>query len=347
MGVMETTGDAEMTLFRAILLTAAALLSLASTPVRAEVDTVRIAMPYGLGYLPTYVVVDRHLIQQHAAAAGLGDIKVTLRNMASGPVTSDLILANDADIGMGGWGPAFIMWDKTSGANKVRGIMPLSSASIIMLSIDPRIKSLRDFRDGDKIGISAIKVTDQAVTLQMAAAKEWGWDQRFRLDPLTISVSNPDGMAALLSGQTEVKNHYTIIPFSVIEEESGKVHRVMTSDDYMTPGSSGSVMYASARFHDPNPKLYAAVAAAFEEAITFIAQNSRTAAEIYVNHEPQKRDISWIENIIRDPKQITYSSTPRGIKEHADFMYKLGTLKHQPESWKDLFWENVYDHDGN
>ena len=113
------------------------------------------------------------------------------------------------------------MWDKTSGPNKVRGIMPLSSSSIVMLSIDPRIKSLRDFRDGDKIGISAIKVTDQAVTLQMAAAKEWGWDQRFGLDPLTISVSNPDGMAALLSGQTEVKNHYTIVPFSVIEARQG------------------------------------------------------------------------------------------------------------------------------
>jgi NitT/TauT family transport system substrate-binding protein len=344
---METKGDGEMKLQRATLLMAAVLLSLASPPARAEVDTVRIAMPYGLGYLPTYVVVDRHLIQQHAAAAGLGDIKVTLRNMASGPVTSDLILANDADIGMGGWGPAFIMWDKTSGINKVRGIMPLSGQSIIMLSIDPRIKTIRDFRDGDKIGISAIKVTDQAVTLQMAAAKEWGWDQRFRLDPLTISVSNPDGMAALLSGQTEVKNHYTIIPFSTIEEESGKVHRVMTSDDYMTPGSSGSVMYASARFHDPNPKLYAAVAAAFEEAITFIGQDPHTAAEIYVNHEPQKRELSWVEAIIRDPKQISYSSTPRGIKEHADFMFKLGTLKHQPESWKELFWENVWDHDGN
>ena len=336
-----------MKLIRAIYLTGAALLSLACTPARAEVDTVRIAMPYGLVYLPTYVVVDRGLIQKHAAVAGLGDIKVTLRNMASGPVTSDLILANDADIGMGGWGPAFIMWDKTSGANKVRGIMPLSSSSIVMLSIDPRIKSLRDFRDGDKIGISAIKVTDQAVTLQMAAAKEWGWDQRFRLDPLTISVSNPDGMAALLSGQTEVKNHYTIIPFSVLEEESGKVHRVMSSDDYMTPGSSSTVMYASARFHDPNPKLYAAVAAAFEEAITFIGQDPKAAAEIYVHHEPQKRDLSWVENIIRDPKQITYSSTPRGIKEHADFMYKLGTLKHQPNSWKDLFWENVHDHDGS
>ena len=326
---------------------AAALLGLASSPAHAETDTVRIAMPYGLGYLPAYVVYDRHLIQKYAVAAGLGDIKVTLRNMASGPVTSDLILANDADIGMGGWGPAFIMWDKTSGVNKVRGIMPLSAQAIVMLSVDPRIKTLADFREGDKIGISAIKVTDQAVTLQMAAAKEWGWDQRFRLDPLTISISNPDGMIALLSGQSEVKNHFTIIPFSVLEEESGKVHRVMTSDDYMTPGSSGSVMYASARFHDPNPKLYAAVAAAFEEAITFIDKDPKASAEIYVNHEPQKRDLSWVENIIRDPKQITYSSTPRGIKEHADFMYKLGTLKHQPESWKELFWENVHDHDGS
>jgi NitT/TauT family transport system substrate-binding protein len=344
MGAVEATGD-EMKLLR--LAGAAALLLALAAPVRAEVDTVRIAMPYGLGYLPTYVAIDRHLIQKHASAAGLGEIKVTQRNMASGPVTSDLILANDADIGMGGWGPAFIMWDKTSGANKVRGIMPLSGQSIVMLSIDPRIKTLRDFQDGDKIGISAIKVTDQAVTLQMAAAKEWGWDQRFRLDPLTVSVSNPDGMAALLSGQTEVKNHFTIIPFSTIEEESGKVHRVTTSDDYMTPGSSGSVMYASARFHDPNPKLYAAVAAAFEEAIAFIGQDPRAAAEIYVNHEPQKRDLSWVEAIIRDPKQITYSSTPRGIKEHADFMFKIGTLKHQPDSWQELFWENVRDHDGS
>ena len=325
----------------------AALAFPALTPARAEVDTVRIAMPYGLVYLPTYIVVDKQLIQKYATAAGLGDIKVTLRNMASGPVTSDMILANDADIGMGGWGPAFIMWDKTRGENKVRGIMPLSSSSIVMLSNDPRIKTLRDFREGDKIGISAIKVTDQAVTLQMAAAKEWGWDERFRLDPLTISVSNPDGMAALLSGQTELRNHFTIVPFSVIEEESGKVHRVMTSDDYMTPGSSGTVMYASARFHDPNPKLYAAVAAAFEEAIKFIAQDPKAAAEVYVGHEPQKRPLSWVEDIIRDPKQITYSSTPRGIKEHADFMFKLGTLKNQPTSWKDMFWDNVWDRDGS
>ncbi len=328
-------------------LLAAGLMALSPAPVRAETDTVRFAMPYGLSYLPVYIAVERQLIQKHARAAGLDGTKVTLRHMASGPMTSDLILAGDADIGMGGWGPAFIMWDKTRGAQKVRAITPLSGSTIVLLSVDPRIKSLRDFREGDRIAMSAIKVTDQAVTLQMAAAKEFGWDQRFRLDPFTVSMSNPDGMAALLSGQNEVKNQLAIVPFSVILRESGKTHVVMTSDDYVTPGSTGAVMYTTARFHDTNPKLYAAIAAAFEEAFAFIAADPRGAAAIYMTHEPQKRDVAWVEAIIRDPKQIFYSSTPRGIKEHADFMFKIGTLKNQPESWREVFWENMHGKDGN
>jgi hypothetical protein len=41
---------------------------------RAEADTVRVAQPYGLLYLPSCVVVDRHRIEERAAAA-LGTIK--------------------------------------------------------------------------------------------------------------------------------------------------------------------------------------------------------------------------------------------------------------------------------
>jgi NitT/TauT family transport system substrate-binding protein len=322
-------------------------LLLAVPGARAETDTVRIAMPYGLGYLPTYVAVDQHLIEKHAAAAGLGPIAVTLNRFASGPATSDLILSGDADIGMGGFGPAFIMWDKTRGTQKVRGMMPLSSSPIFFVSVDPRIHSLHDLQEGDKIAISAIKVTDQAITLQMAATKEWGFDQRFRLDPFTVSMSNPDGLAAILSGQSEVKNHFTIIPFSVTELESGKAHLVMTSEDYLAHGTSGVVMYASARFHDPNPKLYAATAAAFEEAVQIINRDPHLAAQIYVAREPQKRDLGWIEAMIKDPKLILYETTPRGTREHADFMHAIGTLKNEASSWKDLFWENMWDKDGS
>ena len=56
------------------------------------------------------------MIEERAAAAGLGAIKVTLSRLASGPAGSDMILAGDADLAMGGFGPALTLWDKTKGA---------------------------------------------------------------------------------------------------------------------------------------------------------------------------------------------------------------------------------------
>ncbi|MBS0643410.1 MAG: ABC transporter substrate-binding protein [Proteobacteria bacterium] len=331
-----------------LLLTLVAVIALLhAAAARAEADKVRIVQPYGVLYLPSYVVADRHLIEREAEAAGLGPVTVTLTRVASGPVGSDMVLAGDADIAMGGFGPALTLWDKTRGSQKVRGFMPLCSSPVMLVSTDPRIRSIRDLTDRDRIAVSAIKVTDQAITLQMAAAREWGWDQRFRLDPLTVAMSNPDGMAALLGGLSEVKNHATIIPFAVAELESGKAHLVMTSDEVLEPGASTVVAYAPARFHDGSPRLYAATARAFEDAIAWINAHPREAAEIYVAREPQKNGVDWIERMIRDPKLVRYDSTPRGLKAHADFMHELGTLKNKAESWKDLFWDNNWVKDGN
>jgi NitT/TauT family transport system substrate-binding protein len=313
----------------------------------AETDKVRIVQPYGLVYLPSYVAVDAKLIEKHAAAAGLGPVQVSLRNMASGPAGSDMLLAGDADIAMGGFGPAFTLWDKTRGAQKVRGVMPLCSTPVFLISNDPRLQSIKDYTERDRIAVSAVKVTDQAIALQMAAAKEWGWEHRFRLDPLQVAMSNPDGMAAILGGLSEVRSHATIIPFAVTELESGKAHLVMTSEAYLEPGSSSVVMYAGARFREPNPKLYAAVAAAYEEAMDLIKADPRRAAEIYVAREPQKRELDWVVKIITNPKMIVYDSTPRGTKEHADFMHVVGTLKNKPDSWKELFWENMWGKNGS
>ncbi len=331
---------------KTLLLVGWFLLALAfvTQTVRAESREVRIVMPYGLGYLPTYVAVDRGLIEKHARAAGLDDIKVTLQHMASGPASSDLLLAGDADLAMGGFGPAFILWDKTCGTGKVRIVTPLSSW---VLTNDPRIQTIRDFGPNDRIAVSAIKVTAQALALQMAAAKEYGWDQRFRFDPNMVSMSNPDGMAMLLSNSGPVRTQAAIIPFSVEEMESGKVHMVMNSEDYLEPGASVSVLYASAAFHDGSPKLYAATAAAFEEAFDFIHQHPHEAAEIYVAREPQKRELAWIEAMIVNPKMIVYNSTPRGLMKNAEFMHASGTLKTKPQSWKDLVWDNMWVKDGS
>ena len=324
-----------------------AVLLLLPLHARAESNEVRIVMPYGLAYLPVYAAADLGLIQKHATVAGLGNIKITVQHMASGPASSDLILAGDADLAMGGFGPAFVLWDKTHGAQKVRIVTPLSSGTILLLSNDPHLKTIRDLGPDDRIAISALKVTAQAVAMQMAAAKEYGWDQRFKFDSNLVPMSNPDGMAILLSGQGAVRSQLAIAPFSVELMESGKVHQVMTSEDYLEKGASIAVLYASAKFHDGNPKLYAATAAALEDAFAFIHQHPHEAAQIYIAREPQKRGLPWIETMIVEGKVITYDSTPHGLMKHAEFMLAAGTMKNKPASWKDLVWDNMWGKDGS
>jgi len=56
--------------------------------------------------------------------------------------------------------------------------------------------SLR-FSDKDRIVVPSVKVSTQAIMLQMAAAKEFGDANYARLDPWTIGLSHPDGLLAI------------------------------------------------------------------------------------------------------------------------------------------------------
>ena len=47
--------------------------------------------------------------------------------------------------------------------------MPLGGSTIFMYSVDPRNQTLKDFRDGDKIAISASEVKNHFATLPFAA----------------------------------------------------------------------------------------------------------------------------------------------------------------------------------
>lgn len=323
-----------------------AVVLLGAAPASAESREVRIGQIHGLTYLPTYVVADRKLIEQHAARAGLGDVTVTLTSTTNAGAAGDLILSGNADIGALAMGQLLTLWDKTRGAQKVRAIMPTAISHLYLITIDPRIKSIRDFADGDRIAMSAIRSGLQAMMLQMAVVKEYGWDQRFKLDPLTVAMPPAEAAVALQSGKLEVKSHMALLPFSAIEKEIPGARVVMNSVDITGPGSS-SVMVTTEKFRTDNPKLYAAVAAAYEEALAWIGANKRAAAELYVKHEPQKRGVDWIEQILSDENEIKFTSVPKATRTYADFMLRLGTMKNRLESWKDLYFDNVAGKDGS
>src|SRR3954467_5854269 len=99
-------------------LAAGAALALAAPPLRAEVSEVRISKGFGILYLPLIVMQERKLLEQEAAKAGLGDVKVTWLTFDGGNIINDAMLSGALDIaGIGA--PGFItLWAKAKGSPK-------------------------------------------------------------------------------------------------------------------------------------------------------------------------------------------------------------------------------------
>jgi NitT/TauT family transport system substrate-binding protein len=102
---------------------------------------------------------------------------------------------------------------KGAGSDGVKAIGALSRLPLWLNTRNPSIHGLKDFSDSDRIAVTAVKVSVHAILLQMAAEKLWGADKYARFDRLTVSLSQPDAMAALLSGLSEINSHFTAPPF--------------------------------------------------------------------------------------------------------------------------------------
>jgi NitT/TauT family transport system substrate-binding protein len=333
---------------RAILMLLLAIgLVLPCDVARSETGEVRIAQQYGMIYLPLHVAIERKLIEKHAAAAGLPELKVSLLQTGSGAAMNDALLSGNIDIATGGTSVLLIIADKTRGRDNIRGMMALCDSPILFNTSDPRIRTIRDFTEADRIAVTAVKVTHHAIVLQMAAAQEFGWENRFKLDPLTVSMAHPDAMAAILAERHEIRTHAATIPYFFQELEDKRVHTVINSYDVAGGRHTVAAVYNAERWKKENPNAYAAVAAGLAEAMALIEANKKEAAEIYVRAEKSKQSSEQIEAMLRQEDKVFYTPTPSRIMVHAEFMHRVGTLKTKPESWRDFFWENVHDRSGS
>lgn len=307
-----------------------------------EPREITVADQFGIGYLPLAVMRDQRLIEKRFAAAGLGEVKVNWANFGGGSAMNDALLSGRVDVGLAGLPALILLWDKTRGTqNEVRGISAICNTPLYLNTRSARINSLRDFGAGDRIALPSVEVSIQAIMLQMAAAKEFGIDNYSKLDPLTVSMKHPDATAALLSGRSEVTAHFTSPPYMFQQLEHPGVRRVMSSKE-VVGDSSFIIAYATRKFHDSSPKAYAAVLGAVEDAIAFIRNDRNAAARIYVKAGKGKEgDIPALVKMLENP-DLEYSAAPQGMMRYAEFMYRVGTIKTMPGSWKDFFFPNIH-----
>jgi len=315
------------------------LLALASVDARAAGNELRVAEQYGFSYLQLTYMQKHHLIEDKAKAAGLPDVKVTWSQFAAGNVMNDALLSGSLDIASGGVAPPIVLWDKTREGLDMRMIAAMVSAPLYLNTTNPAIKSLRDFTARDKIALPAVKVSNQATILAMAAAAQLGKDKAESLNALTVSMSHPDGMTALLNGS--VTAHFTAPPFQDWELKDPRVHRVLNSFDVMGGPLTFTVLWTTSKFRNENPVLYRAFVAALKQATDMINADKRAAAQLYVESTKSKEPVDEVYALISDPA-VEFTMTPRQIFKYATFMHENGQIRHAPSSWKDMFFEDVY-----
>lgn len=59
-----------------------------------------------------------------------------------------------------------------------------------------------------------------------------------------------------------------------------------------------------------------------------------------------KIDIDLMVGLLQDPR-YKYILTPSSMTKWSDFMFKMGRIKAKPDSWKDLFWQEIHGLDGS
>jgi NitT/TauT family transport system substrate-binding protein len=328
-------GCASMRSAGAALLATAALIA---APARAEVAELKIGKQYGFPYMQLIVMQDQGLIEKQAKAAGI-ELKVDWVTLGGPAQLNDGLISGAIDIAAVGMSNLVTLWSKTRGNIGVKAISGMNAMPLILVTRNPAIRTLKDYGASSRIALPSVKISMQAILLQIAVAREFGDANWTKLDPLTVSMGHPDAMAALLSRGAEIDSHFSSAPFQYQELAQPGIHRVISSYDIIGPHSVSAISTRT-KFYQENPKTIAALLAALGEATDWVQHDKRAAAEAYLRVTKEKTAAEGLVRMMADP-EILITLTPMGAEKIAAFLHRIGAVKDQPASWRDLYFPNV------
>ena len=330
---------------RSALLLAALLALLPRGPAEAATETVRLAKQFGISSLPLTIMEKKGLLEAEGKKLGL-DLKTEWVQFTGGAPMNDALISGSVDIVSGGVGPLLIIWGKTRTNLGVKGIAALNSMPLYLNTTNPAVKSVADFTAKDKIALPTVKVSIQAVTLQMAAEKALGQGKANQLDAFTVSMGHPDAEAALMGGKTEIDAHFGAAPYQYDELKDARVHKVVDSYEVLGGPHCFNVIWTTTKYHDQHQLVMKAFLAALGEAMAMITADPADAARIFIADEHSKMAEDEVVRIIKLPEN-EWTTTPKKVTAYAEFMARTGLMAAKPASWKDVFFPEIHDLPGS
>ncbi|MCQ4635256.1 NrtA/SsuA/CpmA family ABC transporter substrate-binding protein [Anaerovorax odorimutans] len=284
-----------------------------------------IAYQYGMAYAPLQVMKEQKLIEKY-----YDGVEIEWSVLNSGSAINEGFAGGSIDVGAVGVGPAIT--GITSGV-PYKICSNVSAQPHKVMTNNPNIKSLKDIKD-EKIALVNIG-SFQHIVLAMAAKEQLG--DAHALDTNIVAMSHPDGMSSLLSGSVECQ--LTTSPYVFKEAAEKGISEVNALESVWPSGNSFIVAVASTSLQKDNPELYDAVVKAFADAIDYLNNNTKEAAEMLC--EAENVDAATMEKWLKD-KDCVYSTETKGLMDFANFMSENDFLENDgPKDISDLVFDNV------
>jgi NitT/TauT family transport system substrate-binding protein len=321
----------------------AGVLAFSAPAVAQEGNEFRVARQPGLIYVQPIIMEEKKLIEKHAAALGLKDVKVNWSIITSGGVMTEAIISNSIDIAVTGVSNMLLAWGKTGNIKMVAGV---AGVPFFLLTRNPNVKSIKDFGPNDRIAVPTIRASMQAMMMGIALEQAYGIGQNGRLDNNQVQLGHPEALAALLNPNHEVNAHYSVPPFQNIAVKSPNIHKVLVSTDTLGGPATVTNAWGTQRFVEANPIKIKAFIAALDEASDMVMKDTKAAAEIYLAVTKEKITVDELVETIEQPGAI-FSSTPQRSMVWAEYMHRIGLIKQKPASWKDYSFPMIHDRNGS
>ena len=335
---------------RQAIATMAGGVGLLATPmiVRAQAPlTVSFVQQRGLLYLPVDEMVSGGILQQEATKLGLGKIEATVKTLSGPAPVIDALLSGSADYGTAALPSLLTLWDKTHGTpNEVKAVGTVSNGAMVLYTINPNVKTIADFTEKDRIAVPSVRISFNAMMLEMAAEKIW--NDPHRLDHLTVGLGHPDAVAALSAGygSATITAHIAVQPFTARGLKLPGAHVVADSREVFGGPLTQITLLATKQTKEKNPTLFKAVANALDESIKVANADKRAAAILWKNAQNASESIDDLVALLDDPG-FEFTSQPHRIAYFAAFLNRIGSMKAKVGDWKDLFWETAYNQKGD
>jgi len=281
-----------------------------------------IAEQYGLAYAPLQIMKEKGILESL-----LPDTEIEWVTLSNTTSIRESMLSEDVDVGFVGIPPFIIGLDNGMDWKIMCGLSQNPSG---LVSNDPSIRTLDDFKEGDKIALPQ-PGSIQHILLAMACEKQF--NDATKLDELLLPMRHPDAYQSLESKAT-IKAHFASPPYLFDELKNEENHLVLSGKEAFGGDFTFIVGVCDRTFYK-NEEQYQAVLEALNQAMVYM--NDYPEETLSILSESYNIDQEVLKGYLSEEGMV-YSSEVKGIEIFVDFMLRNKYIKNNYKL-EDLIWE--------